>query len=151
MGWLKTPWLSLGAWIAVLSWIEPTATGAAAETPDGTWRGEMNCAKLSFTKGSQKVPVEVVVSGRSVTLARKVWNQDNSSVVGTEEGSGEVDANGEIKISSVWKSTGATPRFAFTASYLGRLQIDVGSHSGTQVWTFDGRTENRVCSVSLKR
>ena len=101
MRWLKTRLLALGAWIAVLSWIVPTATGVAVETLDGTWRGEMSCAKLSFTKGSQNVPVEVVVSGRSVTFARKVWNQDNSSVVGTEEGSGEVDAKGEIKIASV--------------------------------------------------
>ena len=151
MGWLKTQLLCLGALIAVLSWLEPMATGMAAEPLDGIWRGEMNCAKLSFTKGSQKVPVEVVVSGRSVTFARKVWNQDNSSVVGTEEGSGEVDANGEIKISSVWKSTAAKPRFAFTGSYVGRLQMSVASLTGTQVWTFDGRIENRVCSVSLKR
>ena len=151
MRWLKTPLLALGALIAVLSWIEPTATGVAAETLDGTWRGEMSCAKLSFTKGSQNVPVEVVVSGRSVSFARKVWNQDNSSVVGTEEGSGEVDAKGEIKIASVWKSTGANPRFTFTASYAGRLQRNGGSLTGTQVWTFDGKTENRGCSLSLKR
>jgi hypothetical protein len=137
--------------IAVLSRIEPAATGVAAETLDGTWQGEMSCAKLSFTKGSQNVPVEVVVSGRSVSFARKVWNQDNSSVVGTEEGSGEVDAKGEIKIASVWKSTGANPRFTFTASYAGRLQRSGGSLTGTQVWTFDGKTENRGCSLSLKR
>ena len=151
MRWLKTPLLALGALIAVLSWIEPAATSVTAETLDGTWQGEMSCAKLSFTKGSQNVPVEVVVSGRSVSFARKVWNQDNSSVVGTEEGSGKVDAKGEIKIASVWKSTGANPRFTFTASYAGRLQRSGGSLTGTQVWTFDGKTENRGCSLSLKR
>jgi hypothetical protein len=151
MGRLETRLLSLGALIAALSWLKPTATGVAAETWDGTWRGQMTCAKLSFTKGSQNVPVEVVISGRRVTFARKVWNQDNSSVVGTEEGSGEVDANGEIRISSVWKSTGANPHFTFNASYLGSLQIGAGSLNGTQVWTFDGKTENRGCSLSLKR
>ena len=80
-----------------------------------TCRGEMSCAKLSFTRGSQKVPIEVVVSANKATLAREVWNQDNSAVVGTEECGAEVGAGGAIKLSLEWKATDANPRYAFGA------------------------------------
>jgi hypothetical protein len=111
----------------------------------------MRCAKLSFTKGPQKVPVEVLVSGGKATFARKVWNEDNSAIVGTEEGGGELGAGGSIALSSEWKATGAKPRHTFRASYAGKLKGRAGSLKGTQVWVFDGKTEERECSISLKR
>jgi hypothetical protein len=126
-------------------------TRIAAQGFEGKWLGEMSCAKLSFTKGQQKVPIEVVVSGSKATFARKVWNQDNSAVVGTEEGAGEVDAGGAIKLSSEWRSSAPNPRYTFSASYAGNLKSGVGSLKGTQVWRFGGNTENRACSIPLKR
>ena len=128
----------------------PVASGAA-QGFEGTWRGEMSCAKLSFTRGPQKVPIEVVVSANKATFARRVWNQDNSAVVGTEEGGGEVGTGGAIKLSSEWRATDANPRHAFNASYTGSLQGNVGSLKGMQAWKFEGKIENRGCSISLKR
>ena len=126
-------------------------TRAAAQGFEGKWRGEMSCSKLSFTKGPQKVPMEVIVSGSNATFARKVWNEDNSAVVGTEEGGGEVEAIGAMKLSSEWRFAAANPRYTFSGSYAGNLKSGVGSLRGTQVWKFDGKTENRTCLISLKR
>jgi hypothetical protein len=127
------------------------APSGTTQVIEGTWKGEMSCAKLTFTKGPQKVPIEVMISGRSATFSRKVWNQDSSAVVGTEEGTGEVSPAGAIKLDSEWRSAGAIAQYTFKASYTGHLKRGVGSLSGTQEWKFNGKTENRPCSISLKR
>jgi hypothetical protein len=92
----------------------------------------------------------VVVLGSTATFSRKVWNQDNSAVVGTEEGNGEV--NGEaIKLHLVWKSAGAIAKCTFTGSYEGHLKGNKGSLKGTQDWNVDGKGERRACTISLNR
>ena len=137
--------------LAVCAQQAAPTTRVAAQSFEGTWRGEMSCSKLSFTTGPQKVPMDVVVSGGNATFARKVWNEDNSVVVGTEEGGGKVEANGAIKLSSEWRSAGANPHYTFTASYAGNFKSSVGSLRGTQVWKFDGKMEDRICSIALRR
>jgi hypothetical protein len=127
-----------------------SAVDAAAENFDGTWRGTFSCAKLSFARGAQKVPINVTISGTSATYSHQVYNQDNTAVVGTEEGTGTVAADGAINLSSVWKSAGPSPRYTFTASYRGALSKGTGNLRGTQIWSFDGKTENRACSITLK-
>jgi hypothetical protein len=112
---------------------------------------EMSCAKLSFTKAPQKVPIEMTVSGSHVSFARKVWNQDNSAIVGSEEGRGEIGTKGSLKLFSEWKSAGTHVRYTFHASYIGTLMLGVGLLSGRQVWTANGQTEDRACSISLKK
>src|SRR4249919_3444690 len=100
MGLLKSillPVCSLVAFPLAVSAQQTSMTRVAAQGFEGKWRGEINCSKLSFTKGPQKVPIEVVVSGVNATFTRKVWNEDSSAVVGTEEGGGEVEAGGAIK------------------------------------------------------
>lgn len=138
----------LGSSIGVLAIV--CTTGAAAQSVDGTWRGEMTCAKLSFTKGSQRVPFEMTVKGGAATFARKVWNQDRSAIVGTEEGGGTVSAAGTAALSAVWKSAG-TARYTYTASYEGKLAGRGGRLGGRQVWTVVGKTENRDCTINLKK
>jgi len=34
--------------------------------------------------------------------------------------------------------------------YSGTLSKGAGSLRGTQIWSFDGKTENRGCSITLK-
>jgi len=125
-----------------------TASGVAAQGFDGTWRGTLTCGKLSFTKGTQRVPLTVTVSGGSARFTRQVYNPNNTAVVGTEEGSGTVSADGAISLSSTWKSP--TGRSSYTASYSGKLAKGGGSLRGTQAWTLDGKGENRSCSIVLK-
>ena len=76
---------------------------------------------------------------------------DCARVVGTEEGSGTVAADGAIKLTAIWKSVGDKPRYTYTASYSGKLSRAQGTLRGTQVWSFDHKTENRACSIVLKR
>jgi hypothetical protein len=128
-----------------------SALPSFAQSRDGTWRGEFACAKLSFTRGPQRVPMTVTVSGSSVNSTRQIYNQDNTAVVGTEEGSGTVGSDGHITLSAKWSSAGPNPRYTYTASYSGTIAGNAANLRGTQVWRFDGKTENRSCTIALKR
>jgi hypothetical protein len=124
---------------------------ASAETYDGLWHGEMSCARLSFTKGPLKVTFDVAIKGVEATFSRKVWNRDRTAIVGTEEGAGQVAQTGLIKLSGVWSSSEAKPRYAYTASYSGQLSSGRGRLVGEQIWKFDGKTEKRSCSIDIRR
>ncbi len=129
-------------------WLE-SAPVAAAQSFDGTWKGQMTCAKLSFTKGTQKVAMTLTVSGGKATYSRQVYNRDNTAVVGTEEGTGTIARNGAIALAATYK--GPNPKMTYSASYSGTMRGNAADLSGTQVWTYDGKTENRKCSIALKR
>jgi hypothetical protein len=128
-----------------------TFVGATAESVGGTWKGTLNCAKLSFTKGPQKVPISLTVSGTSVSYSRDIYNRDNTAVVGKEEGTGTVGADGAISLTSAWKGAGPNPKYTYTASYSGKLAKGNGNLKGTQIWSVEGKTENRECSIALKQ
>jgi hypothetical protein len=124
---------------------------ASAQSFDGTWRGELSCAKLSFTKVGQKVPIELVVSGGKVAFQRQVWDQKNVAVVGTESGAGEIAANGAITLTGAWQAASPQARYTYTSSYRGNLSGTSGRLDGVQIWVVDGATETRACSIQLKR
>jgi len=133
--------------VSCVACLSAATVGAAAADFDGTWHGRLTCAKLSFTKGTQNVPIEMTVSGTSVSFSRQVYNPDNTAVVGTEQGSGTVSATGAVSLSSSWKGN----RSAYTASYSGTLSAKGGTLRGTQNWTLDGKAESRSCSIALRR
>jgi hypothetical protein len=112
--------ISFPACVLVLS--VASALPASAQGNDGTWKGQITCAKLSFTKGTQKVPMTMTVAGDKATYERQVWNPDKTAVVGTEAGSGTVDASGAIKLSATWKGVKENPRWTYTASYSGAIK-----------------------------
>lgn len=124
---------------------------AHAQAFDGKWTGTINCAKLSFTKGALKVPMDMTVSGADATYMRDVLNADGSRIVGTEEGTGTVAADGKISLAATWKSADERPRYTYTASYAGVLSGKSATIKGAQVWSFDRKTENRNCTIALKR
>jgi hypothetical protein len=128
-----------------------SASPAIGQSIDGMWRGEISCAKLSFTKGPLKIPIDVAVSGTVAVFSKNVLNADGSAIVGTEEGEGTIAGNGQIRLTSTWSSADPNPRYTFTASYSGILAGKSGNLRGTQIWSFDGKTENRSCSIALKR
>ena len=127
-----------------------TAT-AAADDFDGKWAGTINCAKLSFTKGPFKVPMEMKVEKGAATYIRDVYNKDGTQVVGTEEGTGTIDG-GKLTLTATWKSTQERPRYSYTASYSGTISAKSANLKGTQGWkSVDEKTENRACTIALKR
>jgi hypothetical protein len=114
-----------------------------------TWRGQITCAKLSFTKGTQNAAMVLTVSGDRATCSRQVYNRDNTAVVGTEEGSGTIASDGAITLTAIWKSPNS--KYSYTASYRGTLTRNVARLRGTQVWTSNGKRENRNCSIALRK
>ena len=136
--------------IAVACWLlqDPLA---AAQGFDGKWTGTISCAKLSFTKGALKVPMDMTVDKDAVTYARDVYNRDGARIVGTEEGKGTIGTDGKLTLAATWRSTQERPRYTYTASYEGGFKGNTATLKGTQVWSFDGKTENRACTIALKR
>ncbi len=127
------------------------APAGAADDFDGKWTGTINCAKLSFTKGPFKVPMEMTVDKGAASYIRDVYNKDGTQVVGTEEGKGTIDG-GKLTLTGTWKSTLERPRYSYTASYEGNVAGKAANLKGTQVWkSVDGKTENRACTIALKR
>jgi hypothetical protein len=124
---------------------------AAAEGFDGKWSGTFSCAKLSFTKGPLKVAMDVTVANGVATYARDVLNADGSRIVGTAEGTGTIGADGKVTLSETWKSADERPRYTYTASYEGSFKGNAANLKGTQVWSFDRKTENRACTIALKQ
>jgi len=45
----------------------------------------------------------------------------------------------------------ANGKYTYTASYSGRFHPATVRLRGTQVWSYDGQTENRSCYVLLSR
>jgi hypothetical protein len=126
--------------------------GMAADDFDGKWTGTIGCAKLSFTKGPFKVPLEMTVEKGAATYVRDVYNKDGTQVVGAEEGSGTIGDGGKLTLTATWKSSQERPRYTYTASYSGTVAAKSANLKGTQVWkSVDGKTENRACTIALKR
>jgi hypothetical protein len=127
------------------------APAAAAEGFDGKWTGTFSCAKLSFTKGPLKVPMDITVANGAVTYARDLLSADGSRIISTVEGTGTIGADGKVTLSETWKSADEKPRYTYTASYEGSFKGNAANLRGTQVWSFDRKTENRACTIALKR
>jgi hypothetical protein len=148
---LEKPFVMIGLVVAAWALSVPPAT---AQSGQNFWRGRINCAKLSFARSPQRVPMTLTVSGNAATYThrvRVVYSRNNSPAVGTEVGSGTVAADGAITLSAMWTATGANPRLTYTASYSGRMHPDTAELQGGQVWSYDGKTENRSCSIRLNR
>jgi hypothetical protein len=54
-------------------------------------------------------------------------------------------------LTATWKSAGEKPRCTYSATYAGSFAGKAANFRGTQVWSFDGKTENRACTIALKR
>jgi hypothetical protein len=95
--------------------------------------------------------MDVTVANGVATYARDVLNADGSRIVGTAEGTGTIGADRKVTLSERWKSADERPRYTYTASYEGSFKGNAANLRGTQVWSFDRKTENRACTIALKR
>ena len=124
------------------------ASPASAQSFDGRWSGTISCAKLSFTPAMLNTPIAVTVRGGRAQFSRTVLSPDGRLKVGTETGSGSVDASGATSLSGGWRGRADS----YQSSYSGRLSAAGGTLSGTQLWqTGDGQRHNRDCSITLHR
>lgn len=136
--------------IAASCWMLQTPA-ATAQGFDGEWTGTISCAKLLYTKGTLRAPMVMTVAKAQATYARNVFNADGSRIVGTEEGKGTIGADGKLTLTSTWRAAGDRPRYTYMASYEGTMSAASATLRGMQVWSFDGKTENCPCTITLKR
>jgi hypothetical protein len=118
-----------------------------AQSFDGAYRGTLNCAKLSWTKGPlTNEPVSVAILDHKVSYSRALYGVDRSQVVGQESGSGTIGPDGAIALSG-----GSTGRLGtMKATYSGKLESGAGILNGAQSVTYQGKTEIRACTLQLK-
>jgi hypothetical protein len=119
---------------------------ARAQSFDGTFRGSLVCEKMPATADMLSVPLDMNIRGNNVQFARPLFKLDGTRVIGSELGTGTIDAQGKIHLTSNWYRFGVT----FETDYNGTLTKTGGTFSGTQSWR-DGRNNNgkRNCTAAL--
>ena len=118
-----------------------------AQSFDGAYRGTLNCAKLSWTKAPlTNEPVSVAILDGKVSYSRVLYGVDRSKVVGQESGNGTIAPDGTIALSGGFQGR----RDTMKANYRGKLENGAGILNGAQSVTYQGKTENRACTLQLK-
>ena len=120
---------------------------ARAESFDGAYRGSIVCAKLTFNADILRAPFDMVVTGKSVMFARPVFDRLGNRVVGSELGTGTVEDNGALKLTSSW-SAGV---FSYQGAYAGTINGKTGALTGTQAWTMPRGKQTRDCMIAYAR
>jgi hypothetical protein len=125
-----------------------SAQSALSQSFDGQYTGKLDCAQLPYTKADLDAePVALTITGGKVSYSRTLYGRDRSDVVGKETGSGAVAANGSITLSGGW--TGR--RDTLKASYRGKFAGGAATLSGRHVISYEGKTYNRTCSMTIGR
>jgi hypothetical protein len=123
-----------------------SAPAVRAQSFDGQYTGKLDCAKLAYTDADLSgEPVSLTISGGKVSYARTLYEHNRSEVVGKETGAGSVTSDGSITLSGGW--TGR--RDSVRASYRGKFSGGSATLSGRHVISFEGKTYNRTCSMTI--
>lgn len=113
---------------------------------DGAYRGTIVCEKIKAASGILRAPLDVSVRGSNVQFARPTFNLKGTRVTGSELGSGTVDADGKLHLTSSW----VFGNIALQGDYSGALSASGGTFSGTQSWHGpDGVNGSRACHAAL--
>jgi hypothetical protein len=135
------------ATLAMAAWLLPVVSGLA-QSFDGRYTGKLDCAQLPYTKADLDAePVAVTIAGGKVSYSRTLYEHDRGEVVGKETGTGNVAPDGSISLSGGW--TGR--RDSVKASYRGKFAGGAATLSGHHVISYDGKTYNRTCSMTIAR
>jgi hypothetical protein len=119
---------------------------ARAQPFDGTFRGTLVCEKMPAAADMLGARLDMNIRGSNVQFARPLFNLTGARVIGSELGSGTIDAQGKLHLTSTWHRFGVT----FEADYSGALTKTSGTFSGTQSWR-DGRNNSgkRNCTAAF--
>jgi hypothetical protein len=127
----------------------PIVAGAqsatSAQSLEGAYRGMFVCEKVQTSPDILRVPVDLKISNGNVQFARPVFNWNGQRVVGSELGSGTVDADGKLHLASDWTFRGITYR----GDYNGTLTASGGTLSGTQSWSAPQVNGSRTCTAAV--
>jgi len=130
----------------VLAAVTVTATPAAAEVLDATYRGTMVCDKLPFTSDKMREAIEVTITGGAARYSHVVRLRNLAVEAAAEQGSGAIDGQ-KIDLQGSWKGGGRE----YAAKYSGSFVRRSARLKGTQTWTDGGKTVIRACAGAIKR
>jgi hypothetical protein len=123
-----------------------TATVAHADPIMGPFRGSLVCAQLKGTNNILRAPLDVLVRKSDVIFARPVFNASGSLTTGSELGSGTIDADGKMHLTSTWEFGG----YGFTGDYSGVVTAAGGTLTGKQLWHgTNGMVDTRACMAAI--
>ena len=132
----------LGMSLAMFSARDALAQSAApaAVSLDGHYQGTLVCERMPGAPSLLRAPLDLIVAGTDVRLARPMFNLEGTRVTGTEMAGGTIGGDGKLQLVSRGEAFNAT----FQASYNGTLSVAGGTFTGTQTWTspFGSRTRN---------
>lgn len=139
--------LAILAGLAMAAWLLPVESGLA-QSFDGQYTGKLDCAQLPYTKAELGAePVAVTIADGKVSYSRTLYEHDRSEVVGKETGTGTVAPDGSITLSGGW--TGR--RDSVKASYRGKFVGGAAKLDGHHVISYEGKTYNRTCLMTIAR
>jgi hypothetical protein len=130
---------------AVAVFIGVTVQPATAQVRDATYRGTLVCGKIPFIRSPARSAIDVTIAGNSAKYTHAVIISGRA-FVGTENGTGTVDG-GKITLKGNWKGD----KHAYSATYSGSFVRRSAKLTGVQVWTHEGKTQNRECTGAIKR
>jgi hypothetical protein len=113
---------------------------------DGAYRGTIVREKIKAAPGILRVPLDLAVRAGNVQFARPTFNLKGTRVTGSELGSGTIDTDGKLHLTSAW----VFGNIGFQGDYSGTLSASGGTFSGTQSWRGpDGINGSRACNAAL--
>jgi hypothetical protein len=131
---------------AVVSIAPVRADPQSTQALNGAYRGTIVCEKIKGAAGILRVPLDLVVRGGNVQFARPTFNLKGTRVTGSELGSGAIDADGKLHLTSAW----VFGNIGLQGDYSGTLSASGGTFSGTQSWRGpDGMNGSRACNAAL--
>ncbi|HXD43895.1 MAG TPA: hypothetical protein VN655_02080 [Pseudolabrys sp.] len=118
---------------------------ARADGFDGTYRGSLVCEKMAAAPDILRAPFDMIVSGKTATFARPVFDVRGTLVIGSELATGTVEDGGAIKLTSTWSIGGVS----YQGSYSGAIAAHSGTMTGTQAWKTRAGDVMRGCTVAF--
>lgn len=133
--------------LAILAIGTFVSANADAQAVEGKFRGAYVCEKTLFTRDILRTPLDLVIQGNNVQFARPLFNLKGTRVLGSELGTGTIDADGKLHLTSTWTYLGNTA----VGDYSGTLTPNGGTLTGTQTWTGPQNPTpvSRACAAAL--
>jgi hypothetical protein len=134
--------------VTALAAISAVPARADPQATDGRYRGMIVCEKMVQLPNTDilHVPLDLVVRGGNVQFARPTFNPTGTRVTGSELGSGTLDPDGKLHLTSEWNFRDV----GFHGDYNGTLTATGGTVSGTQTWHGpNGIDGSRTCHAAL--
>jgi hypothetical protein len=123
-----------------------TATPAAAQVLDATYRGTMVCEKLPFISDRMREAIEVTIAGGAARYSHVVRLSKVGVEATSEQGTGTINGL-KINLQGGWKGGDRS----YEAKYSGNFVRRSARLTGTQTWIDGGKTVVRACSGAIKR